>query len=99
VATAALAVMTAAWIAVIVGGLSSLSLLGPGLDPVLLVLHLLTIPVYIGGAAVLLWSAYVAWTERTRWMTRLWASVLALSGVVLLWMAFLFHLMSFRSLY
>ena len=98
-ATAALAVMTAAWIALIVGGLSSLSLLGPGLDPVLFVMHLLTIPVYIGGAAILLWSAYVAWTERTRWTTRLWTSVLALSGVVLLWMAFLYHLMSFRSTY
>ncbi len=99
VATAALAVLTVGWIALIIGGLSSLSLLGPGLDPVLFVMHLLSIPVYIGGAAVLLWSAYVAWTERARWITRLWASVLALSGVVLLWMAFLFHLMSFRSLY
>ena len=99
IAAAALAVLTIGWIGLIVGGLSSLTLLGPGLDPVLFVMHLLSIPVYIGGAAALLWSAYVAWTARTRWTTRLWTSVLALSGLVLLWMAFLYHFMSFRSTY
>jgi CubicO group peptidase (beta-lactamase class C family) len=99
VASVALLLVTIGWIAVIVGGTLSLTLLGPSLDPILLLLHLLSVVVYIGGAVAMLWAAYVAWTEWSRWTTRLWTTVLALSALALLWMACLYHLMSFRTTY
>ena len=33
------------------------------------------------------------------WTTRIWTTVLAISTVVLLWMAWVYHLMAFRTSY
>jgi hypothetical protein len=74
-------------------------MLGPGLDPVLFLLHLITIVGYVGGAIVLIWAAAVAWTGKRRWPGKVWTSVLALSAVVMLWLAFAYHLTSFTSRY
>jgi hypothetical protein len=74
-------------------------LLGPGLDPLLLLMHLLSILGYVGGAIVLIWAATIAWTGKRSWPRRVWTSVLAASAVVMLWMAWVYHLTSFTSRY
>ena len=99
VSAVALTVVTCGWLTIVAVGLSHLTVLGPGLDPVLLLMHLLSIVVYIGGAAALVWAAYATWTAQRPWTARLWNSVLALSALTLLWAAWICHVMSFRTNY
>ena len=99
IAALVLTVVTVSWVAFILAGLSKISVLSRSMDPLLFVLHALSLVAYIGGAIVLVWAAYVTWTANRPWMTRIWSTVLALSGLTLLWMAWVYHLMSFRTTY
>jgi CubicO group peptidase (beta-lactamase class C family) len=98
-ASVAITGVTIGWAAVIAAGLSNLTLLGPGLDPVLFAMHALSVMAYLGGAAALLWAGYVAWAERGAWIARAWTTTLTLSALVLLWTASVYHLLSFRTTY
>jgi hypothetical protein len=55
--------------------------------------------VFLGGAGIGLWNAWVVLNSQRRWYAKLWCFVLALSLLVLLWAAFAFHLISFSSGY
>jgi len=99
VAAVAIAAVTAGWATIIVAGLQQLEFLSPRIDPLLLAMYALSIVAYLGGAAAMVWSAYVAWTGRRPWLARLWTTVLALAALTLLWTAWLFHLMSFQTNY
>ncbi len=99
VAAVVVTLVSLAWLALFVTISSRTAMLGPSLDPLLFLLHLASIVGYIGGAIVLLWAAAVAWTGRRRWSGKIWTSVLALSAVVMLWMAWVYHLTSFTSRY
>jgi hypothetical protein len=99
IAAAALTVMSLAWIAVILIGLSMLNLFSPALDPVLIFLYLLSVVAFIGGTVLMLWSTYVTWTEPRPWTARLWSLLLALSALVLLQIAWTHHFMSFVTRY
>ena len=98
-AAAAISLVTVGWATIIGVGLNELTLFGPRLDPWLFVMHLLSVIAYLGGAAALLWAAYVAWTVNRPWPARIWSTVLALAGGILLWTACAYHLMSFRTTY
>jgi len=98
-AAVALALMGLGWIGLVMAGFSSLSFLSPKTDPLFFVMHLLSVVVFIGGALAMVWAAWVSWSERRGLMARLWSTLLALSALVLLWMAFVYHLMSFGSKY
>jgi CubicO group peptidase (beta-lactamase class C family) len=99
VAAVAVTVVSLAWLGLFVLLSSRTAMLGPGLDPLLFLLHLVSILGYIGGAAVSIWAAAIAWTGKRRWPGRIWTSVLAASAVVMLWMAWVYHLTSFTSRY
>ena len=99
VAPLALTLVSTGWVVIIVAGIQSLDLLGPRLDPILMVMYVLSVLAYAGGAAALVWAAYVTWTGSRPWTARLWTSVLALSGLTLLWMAWIYHAMAFRTNY
>jgi hypothetical protein len=98
-ASVTIAAVTIGWATVIALGLNDLTLLGRGLDPVLIAMHALSIVSYLGGGAALLWACYVAWADHARWVARLWTTTLAVSGLVLLWTATVCHLMAFRTSY
>jgi CubicO group peptidase (beta-lactamase class C family) len=98
-AAVTITLVTIGWAILIGIGLTHLTVLGPALDPWLLVMHLLSIIGYVGGCAALLWAAYVAWAARRSWIARLWALALALAALVLVWTAAAHHLMSFRTTY
>jgi hypothetical protein len=87
------------WATLIGVGLTHLAVLGPGLDPWLFVMHVLSIVAYVGGAGALCWAAYVAWRCGRPWTPRVWTTLLAVSGLILLWTAWVHHLMSFRATY
>jgi CubicO group peptidase (beta-lactamase class C family) len=99
VAAVAVTAVSLGWLALFSALSSRSAMLGPGLDPWLFLLHLVSILGYVGGAIVLIWAAAVAWTGKRSWQGKVWTSVLALSGVVMLWMAWVYHLTSFTSRY
>ena len=99
VAAAVVTVVSLAWLALFTVLSTRTAMLGPSLDPALFLMHLISILGYVGGAIALLWAAMVAWTGKRRWPGRIWTSVLAASAVVMLWMAWVYHLTSFTSRY
>ena len=99
VAAVAVTVASLGWLALFTALNSRTAVLGPSLDPWLFLLHLVSILGYVGGAAVLVWAAAIAWTGKRSWQGRAWTSVLAVSAVVMFWMAWVYHLMSFTSRY
>ena len=51
------------------------------------------------GTAALLWSARVAWTTARPMAARTWTLILAISSLILLYTAVIYHLMSFVTKY
>jgi hypothetical protein len=54
---------------------------------------------FIGGFGLTLWNLYVVWTGNRRWPAKVWSVVLAISAFVVLWVAFVFKLLSFGLYY
>ena len=67
--------------------------LGGRLDPLLIVAQLVSIVAFIGGLAVMLWNLAAVWRGQRRWPAKLWSIVLALSSVLILWVALVCKLM------
>jgi CubicO group peptidase (beta-lactamase class C family) len=99
IAAAALTIMSIAWVALILGGLSMLNLFSPALDPLLILMYLLSVVAFVGGTALMLRSTYVTWSEGRSWTARVWSALLALSALVLLQIACVYHFMSFVTKY
>jgi hypothetical protein len=99
IAAASISGVTVGWATIIGVGLTHLTALGPALDPWLFAMHVLSIFAYVGGAAALCWAAYVVWRRGRPWTARVWTTLLAVSGLILLWTAWAHHLMSFRATY
>jgi CubicO group peptidase (beta-lactamase class C family) len=93
------AVVVAAWAGVLVGAMSKMSLLSPAFDKWIIVLSAVSVIGFVGGAALLLLAAVRTWRSGRPWYSRLWAIVLAASGLVLLYAAWLSKLMSFVTKY
>jgi hypothetical protein len=62
-------------------------------------MYALSVIVYLGGSAAMLWSAWVAWNNPRPVAARMWTTLLALSALMLLYFAVLYHLMSFVTQY
>jgi hypothetical protein len=99
VAALALAAVTVGWLALLLGGTKDLANLSPSLDPVLILMYALSVIVYIGGTAALFWSAWVAWTAARPMGARIWTLILAISSLILLYTAVIYHLLSFVTKY
>ncbi|MFM7067735.1 MAG: serine hydrolase domain-containing protein [Gammaproteobacteria bacterium] len=98
-AALALAVPTVAWLAFILVAAGGMNLLDGGADGFVIAIQCLSIVGYLGGTAALLWSAYQGWQLRRPWVARLWTTLLALAGLVLLWVAIQYNLMNFQLRY
>ncbi len=75
--------------------LSDINKLNASTDPLIRILQIAGAIAFIGGAAILLWHLWIVWSGRRRWPARVWSIVLALSGLVMLWVAVAFKLISF----
>jgi CubicO group peptidase (beta-lactamase class C family) len=93
-ATAIVAVMIA-WGATIATLMGDLSKLEPGADWWIWVLQILSVVVFIGGAAAAVWNAVVVVRGPRKWYAKAWAVILALAALVLLWIAFAYNLIAF----
>jgi hypothetical protein len=95
----AISAVTLSWFGILVKATQDLDFLSPSLDPALLLMYAFSVIVYLGGSVAMLWSAWVAWNNPRPVAARIWTTVLALSALMLLYFAWLFHLMSFVTQY
>jgi hypothetical protein len=99
IASTAVVVLSVAWGITITKMISDFDLLTSSTDPLVWVLHLLSVVVFIGAAAVGVWNAIVVVRGQRKWYTKLWAVLLALGLLVTLWAALAFHLIAFNANY
>lgn len=83
------------WAFTVVRMLNDLNNLSARFDSVVHLAQAFGAIVFIGGFAAMVWNLVVVWTGRRRWPARLWSVVLALAALVVLWVAFAFHLIGF----
>jgi CubicO group peptidase (beta-lactamase class C family) len=96
IACVSVAIVFLGWITVIFSLVSVLDLISK-LGGWIALLRILSPFVFVGGAGLGLWGAWVVFRGERRWFTKLWAAVLAASFLVLLWSGLVFHLISFHS--
>ena len=93
-ATAVIALLTA-WAITVSKMITELDLLTASMDGWLWTLQLLSLVVFIGGAALGIWNATVVVRGPRKWYAKTWAIVVAVSLLVMLWVALAFHLIAF----
>jgi CubicO group peptidase (beta-lactamase class C family) len=94
VATAVIALLIA-WAITVSKMITELEMLSASMDGWLWILQLLSFFVFIGGAVFGVWNAMVVLRSPRTWYAKTWAIVLAVSLLVMLWVAMAFHLIAF----
>jgi len=61
-------------------------------DPIIRFCQVFGFVAFIGGFLLTLWNLKAVWTGQRRWPAKLWSVVLVLSTLVVLWVAYAFHL-------
>jgi hypothetical protein len=93
-------VMVVGGFVAVLGAISSdFSLASTKSDGALLTLQVLSLIVFGGSALVALWNLVLVWTTKRGWFAKLWSLVVALSALVVLAAALLFHLIGFNVNY
>jgi CubicO group peptidase (beta-lactamase class C family) len=70
-----------------------------GFNAMLLPLELLSIIIFVGGFAVMLWYAYVVWSNRWRWPGKVWSILLVIAAGTFLYIGLVFKLISLTTNY
>ena len=99
IAATAAVVLCVAWGVTVGKMMSDFSLLSSSTDGWIWLLRLLSIVVFLGAAALGVWNAMVVVRSARKWYAKVWAVVLALALLVLLWVALAFHLIAFNVNY
>ena len=87
------------WLTFVTVGFSNLELLGGPLDPLLIALQVLTPIAFVGLLLLSGWNLRQALLEKRGWFSKLWAVVMLLASVILLWVVLAFHVISFGTNY
>ena len=85
---------TAAWAALFGMMLTQNTLLSGGTDGLLRLIELFGIIAFLGGFVCVLFNLRAVWTGARRWPAKTWSVVLSLSAFFVLWVAFVFNLIS-----
>ncbi|MBL8266387.1 serine hydrolase domain-containing protein [Steroidobacter sp.] len=93
-ATAAVAVF-AVWAITIAKMMGDLRLLSDSSNGWLWFMQLVSLVVFIGGAVLGVWNALVVVRSPRRWYSKVWAVLLAVALLILLGVAFAYHLIAF----
>jgi len=83
-----------AWAGSVVSMFSDLNRTTAAFDPILRFDQVFGFIGFIGGALLVLWNLRTVWTGQRRWPAKLWSVVLVLAAFVMLWIALVFHLIS-----
>jgi hypothetical protein len=83
----------------VVAMLQDLEMTGAGSDKIINALRLFALLVLPLGAALSLWNAWQVLRSRRRWLAKVWAVLLALSCLFLLWVGLANHLIGYGAYY
>jgi hypothetical protein len=89
----------AGWGAVIAALFSNLENLSGTFDTMLWLLQIIGLIAFIGGAVAAGWNAWLTWRDGRRWPAKIWNSLIAVSSLVMLYVAFTFNLVSMTVKY
>ncbi len=78
---------------------SSLDMLGPANDWLVHTLRIVSLVVFPLGALVAVWNAWSVLRSRRRWWAKLWAIVLAVGCLAILWASIVYHLVGYSANY
>ena len=95
IAAAVMVAAVAGWTITLAILSSDLENMASRFDPVLWAIEIGGSIAFIGGCTAMFWNLRVAWTGPRRWAARIWSIVLALSSLIVLWIAIAFRLLSF----
>ena len=90
----ALVAATVAWASLLGMMLTRNTLLSGGTDGLLRLIELFGIVAFLGGFVCMLVNLRAVWTGARRWPAKTWSVVLSLSAFFVLWVAFVFNLIS-----
>jgi CubicO group peptidase (beta-lactamase class C family) len=82
------------WTTAITLMFKDLNKLGASFDSIIHLAQLFGILAFIGGFALMLWNLRTVWSGTRRWPAKVWSIVLALAAFIVLWVAFVFKLLS-----
>ena len=69
------------------------------MNAILVLLQLLSIIVWVGGFAVMLWYAYTVWRNRWRWPGKVWSILLVIAAGMVLYVGLVFKLVALTTNY
>ena len=90
---------TAAALGLVVGMLSKLEMTSPGTDGLIIAMRLFATVALPLGAAFASWNAWHVLRARRKWLAKLWALLLALACLFLLWIGVVHHVIGFGANY
>jgi hypothetical protein len=88
-------VLLIGWAITISKMMADLTLLSDSADGWVWLMQLLSLVVFLGGVVLGAWNAWVVVRSSRKWYAKVWAVVLALSLLLLLYVALVFHLIAF----
>jgi hypothetical protein len=74
--------------------LKDTSMLGAGIDPLLVTAQVFGIVAFVGGMVLMLINLRAVWTGKRRWPAKIWSVVLSVAALTVVWTAFVFKLMT-----
>ena len=98
-AALAILLVLVGWAVAITLMFGDLTNLGGAFDAIIVVLQLLSWIVFLGGLAVFCWYCWQVWSGKRRWTAKIWSVLLVIAGIVVVWIGFAFHLLSFGTNY
>ncbi|HYJ41278.1 MAG TPA: serine hydrolase [Steroidobacteraceae bacterium] len=93
-ASLAVVLVLVGWMAMIGALFANLENLAGAFDALLWVLQIVGLVAFIGAVAIAGWNAWLTWRDGRRWTAKTWNTLIAVSSVVLLYVAFNFNLLS-----
>jgi hypothetical protein len=86
-------------LAVLIGWFVTVSLVSKDMDvdPLVLLMGLLSLIAFVGGLLAMLWYAYRIWRGGARWPAKVWSILLVIAAATVLHIAISYHLIGFRT--
>jgi len=92
-------VVLVGWMAMIAALFGNLENLSGTFDAMLLVLQIAGLIAFIAAVVITGWNASLTWRDGRKWLAKIWNSLIAVSAVVMLYVAFTFKLVAMTANY